>query len=188
MSASGPTRAPPGSIPTLTEVVPWPDAASPGPVAAPALPTAMPSAPAPQASPQAAPIPPVSPAPPATAPVAAGPVAPVAALPPSALPPAPPLPAAPPVAVSARPATAPVSAPVPPAAAVSEAELSQRVLADLQRQLDLMLEVRLREVLAPILTRAADALIRDARKELTATLRDAVVRSVAQEIARRDEH
>ena len=59
------------------------------------------------------------------------------------------------------------------------------MLADLQRQLDLMLEVRLREALAPVLARAADTLIRDARKELTATLRDAVARSVAQELARR---
>jgi hypothetical protein len=68
---------------------------------------------------------------------------------------------------------------------VSEAELSRQVLADLQRQLDLMLEVRLREALAPVLARVADTLIRDARKELTATLRDAIARSVAQELARR---
>ena len=59
------------------------------------------------------------------------------------------------------------------------------MLADLQRQLDLMLDVRLREALAPVLARAADALIRDARKELTAALREAVARSVAQELARR---
>ena len=81
----------------------------------------------------------------------------------------------------------PVPTPVAAAAAtpaVSEAELGRRVLADLQHQLDLMLEVRLREALAPALTRAADTLIRDARKELTATLRDAVARAVAQELAR----
>lgn len=66
-----------------------------------------------------------------------------------------------------------------------ENELSGRVLEDLQKQLELMLEVRLREVLAPVLSRAADTLIRDARKELTSTLRDAVARSVAQELARR---
>jgi len=75
--------------------------------------------------------------------------------------------------------------PAPVAPPVSEAELSRQVLADLQQQLDLMLEVRLREALAPALTRAADTLIRDARKELTATLRDAVARAVAQELARR---
>lgn len=99
---------------------------------------------------------------------------------------------------------APVAPPSPPAAAVpaamaapapfpaavpqvSQADLTQRVLADLQRQIDLMLEVRLREALAPVLARAADALIRDARKELTAALRDAVDRSVAQELARRED-
>ena len=70
-------------------------------------------------------------------------------------------------------------------APVSEAELNRQVLADLQRQLELMLEVRLREALAPILARATDALVRDARKELTAAMRDIVARSVAQELARR---
>jgi hypothetical protein len=84
------------------------------------------------------------------------------------------------VAESVRPAP---PSPQPPA--VDEAELVSSILVDLQRQLDLMLEVRLREVLAPVLSRAADALIRDARKELTATLREAVGRSVAQELHRR---
>jgi hypothetical protein len=76
-----------------------------------------------------------------------------------------------------------------PAAPVSaheadEEELIQRVLSDLQRQIDLMLEIRLREVLAPALTRATDALMREARTELASTLRDVVSRAVAQEIAR----
>ena len=65
--------------------------------------------------------------------------------------------------------------------------MGDRLLADLQRQLDLMLEVRLREALAPMLSRATDALIRDARKELTAVLRDAVNRTVAAEQAKRKE-
>jgi len=83
-----------------------------------------------------------------------------------------------------------VSAPVPeattpPPPAVSEADLVHQVLGDLQHQLDLMLEVRLREALAPVLSRTADTLIRDARKELTGTLREAVARAVAQELARR---
>ena len=130
MSLSGPGRGPPGGIPTLTEVVPWPSQA---PIA------------------------------PAFAPVAAG-----ASAVPSAL------------------LTA-IAAPLEPAAPIDEAQLTQRVLVDLQRQIDLMLEVRLREALAPVLARAADALIRDARKELTAALRDAVARSVAQELARRED-
>ena len=66
----------------------------------------------------------------------------------------------------------------------SEAQLVQRVLADLQRQTDLMLDYRLREVLTPLLARATDNLIREARGELASTLRDMVARAVAQELAR----
>ena len=69
-------------------------------------------------------------------------------------------------------------------AAPSEAQLVQRVLADLQRQTDLMLDYRLREVLTPLLARATDNLIREARGELATTLRDMVARAVAQEMAR----
>jgi hypothetical protein len=70
------------------------------------------------------------------------------------------------------------------AAGLSEDQLVQRVLADLQRQIDLMLDYRLREVLTPLLTRTADSLIREARSELASTLRDVVTRAVAQELAR----
>ena len=69
-------------------------------------------------------------------------------------------------------------------AEVDEDDLVQRVLADVQRQIDLMLEVKLREVLAPALTRATDALMREARTELASTLRDIVSRAVAQELSR----
>lgn len=79
----------------------------------------------------------------------------------------------------------PVHAATPaPAREVDEDELVQRVLADLQRQIELMLEVKLREALAPALTRATDALMREARTELASTLRDVVARAVAAEIAR----
>lgn len=67
---------------------------------------------------------------------------------------------------------------------IDEDELVQRVLVDLQRQIDLMLEVKLREVLTPALTRATDALLREARAELASTLRDVVARAVAQELSR----
>jgi len=83
---------------------------------------------------------------------------------------------------------APLEPPEPPtasaAAELDEEELVQRVLADVQRQIDLMLEVKLREALAPALTRATDALLREARTGLASTLRDVVSRAVAQEIAR----
>ena len=119
---NGDSPVPPGRVPTLTEVVAWPDAA--------AAPEAAAVAPAPPTLPPAAPI----------------------ALPQSAL---------------------------------TEAQLNERVLADVQRQIDLMLEYRLREVLSPLLARATDNLIREARNELASTLRDVVARAVAQELARK---
>ena len=76
------------------------------------------------------------------------------------------------------------NASAPVASFVSEEQLSQRVLADLQHQVDLMLEVRLREVLTPLLQRAADNLVRETRAELALTLREIVARAVAQEMAR----
>lgn len=81
-------------------------------------------------------------------------------------------PAAPPAIAAARPIS------------VDEEAMTQRVLADLQRQIDLMLEQRLREALGPALARMADTLIRDTRNELSSTLRDVVAKAVAQEITR----
>ena len=69
----------------------------------------------------------------------------------------------------------------------NEVQLTQRVLADLQRQVELMLEVRLREALAPLLARATDTLVRDARKELTAAMRDIVAKAIAKELGRHDD-
>ena len=68
---------------------------------------------------------------------------------------------------------------------IDEAALTARILASLQQKIDLMLEYRLREALAPSLARATDLVIREARDELAATLRDIVERAVAQESARR---
>ena len=63
-------------------------------------------------------------------------------------------------------------------APVDEAAIAERVLAEVQSQLDRMLEVRLREALAPALVRTADALVRDARREIVAVLREAVDRAI----------
>ena len=71
-----------------------------------------------------------------------------------------------------------------PAPSLDTDQLTQRVLTDLHRQIDLMLDYRLREVLTPLLTRAADSIVREARVELASTLRDVVARAVAQELAR----
>jgi len=69
-------------------------------------------------------------------------------------------------------------------APLSEDVIVQRVLADVQRQLDLVFEYKLRELLAPTLARIADSLIRDTRNELATTLREIVTRAVAQELQR----
>lgn len=163
-------RPPAGTIPTLTEVVSWRDpapAAESEVVAVPSPPAAAPQVPAPQGDTH-----------PVAAPVAAASSA-VAA----------PLPSPMPAPVPA-PAAAPVPAPTPAKPATpthADVQLTQRVLADLQRQVELMLEVRLRETLAPILARASDALVRDARKELTAAMRDIVSRSIARELGKRED-
>jgi hypothetical protein len=66
----------------------------------------------------------------------------------------------------------------------ADEQLTQRVLNEVQRHIDLMLEYRLRQVLGPILARAADGIVKDARQDLAATLRDVVARAVSQELAR----
>ena len=135
-------KPPPGTIPTLTEVVPWPGIQ-------------------PQTVPVVAATTPPVPTQPEVAPKSPDPLAPSLPM-------------------------APAQAPEGGGASVTEAQLAQRVLADVQKQVDLMLEVRLREALAPILARAGDALVRDARKELTTALRDVVARAVAKELGRDD--
>lgn len=79
---------------------------------------------------------------------------------------------------------APSPAPPPASSSLDEDQLTERILTELQRQVDLVLEYRVRELLTPILTRATDALVRDTRVELSRSLRDLVARSVAQEISR----
>ena len=118
----------------------------------------------------------VEPPPPPRAPVAPPPA--FAATAPSALSPLPP----PPPPRAAAPAAAPVAAPAAPP--LSEEAVVQRVLADVQRQLDLVFEYKLRELLTPALARIADSLIRDTRNELATTLREVVTRAVAQELHR----
>ncbi|HEX6363320.1 MAG TPA: hypothetical protein VFZ93_10210 [Albitalea sp.] len=79
------------------------------------------------------------------------------------------------------PGTAPVAGTPAPAA---ETELVRRVLDNVQRQVDLMLEQRLREAVGPALARATEALARELREELASALRDVVSRAVAQELSR----
>lgn len=102
-------------------------------------------------------------------------------------------PAPPAFAATAPAALTPQLPPLPPppapraaaaAAPLSEDVIVQRVLTDVQRQLDLVFEYKLRELLAPTLARIADSLIRDTRNELATTLREIVTRAVAQELQR----
>jgi hypothetical protein len=80
--------------------------------------------------------------------------------------------------------------PVPPALAadaadaVNEAELTQRVLVDVQRQIDRMFEFRMRESVGPVFAKLLDAFLIETREELNRTLHDVVRRAVAQELAR----
>lgn len=82
----------------------------------------------------------------------------------------------------------PASASAPPPQAVppgiTEAQLAQRVLGVVQKQIDGMIDFRLKEALAPILARHSEALVRDLREELSRTMSDVVARAVAQEMAR----
>ena len=57
-------------------------------------------------------------------------------------------------------------------------ELSGVVLAELLPRIEMLLEERLREALAPALARAADGLIRDAREQLAGTLQGLVQEAV----------
>jgi hypothetical protein len=71
-----------------------------------------------------------------------------------------------------------------PALEVTEAQLAQRVLGVVQKQIDGMIDFRLKEALAPILARHSEALVRDLREELSRTMADVVARAVAQEMAK----
>lgn len=97
-------------------------------------------------------------------------------------------------AARAEPAAPAQDAPPPAASTVAaagelagldEARIVEAVMNGLQQRIDLMLDFRLREALAPVLARATDAILREARDELTHTLHDVVTRAVSQELARR---
>lgn len=93
-------------------------------------------------------------------------------------------------ALPVKSAVAPAAVPLPPVLTepvlpeINETQLAQRVLADVQRQIDSMLDFRLKEAMGPILAKHSEALVRDLREELSRTMRDVVARSVTQEIAK----
>lgn len=63
--------------------------------------------------------------------------------------------------------------------------LITQVLAEMNPRIDMLFQSRLREALAPALARAADVLIRDARDEMSASLRELVQDAVARALQRR---
>ncbi|HIV70312.1 MAG TPA: hypothetical protein H9903_05250 [Candidatus Aquabacterium excrementipullorum] len=171
-----PPRPAPSHVPTLTEVIEIPEALPQSEVpvvdqvlvepVAEALPVSQPSVVAPVPTP-----PPAEPLHPWV----------------SAPAPAPSVFSAQPMPVVAAPAPVALPAtPTPPRlnAGVDEAAMAQRVLNEVQRQIDGMLEYRLREALTPILARTSESLVRELRQELSKTMRDVVSRAVAQEVAR----
>jgi hypothetical protein len=91
------------------------------------------------------------------------------------------------VAAEAAAPTPPAARPVDTRLLPTEDELVQRVLAALQQQVDLVLEFRVRELMSPILARAADSVVREARTELARSLREVVSRAVAEELRRQRE-
>lgn len=82
----------------------------------------------------------------------------------------------------AEPAELPLDGPLWDRAA--EQQLVERVLADVQRQIDPVLEQRLREMLASVLARWSEALVEDSRERLASVLRDVVEQAVAREFER----
>jgi hypothetical protein len=83
-----------------------------------------------------------------------------------------------------KPPPPPPAVPVTPPPAIDEARIAQRVLADLDKQLDLMFEHRLREALSPVLARMTDSLVREMRNQLAANMREMVARAVSLELDR----
>lgn len=109
------------------------------------------------------------------------PIAPPSPLPESVSPPQPPPPPQLPPVHEVE-----VEAPsvLPASPDINEAQLAQKILVDVQKRIDSMLEFRLRESMQPLLAQFIETLMADLRDELSRTMRDVVNRSVAQELAK----
>ncbi|OYU00351.1 MAG: hypothetical protein CFE40_03345 [Burkholderiales bacterium PBB1] len=83
------------------------------------------------------------------------------------------------VSASDEPAQQPVPMPV-----IDETALTQRLLTDLQHQVDSLLEQQLRAAMQPVLSRMADTLAQQAHEELASALRDMVALAVSREMIR----
>jgi hypothetical protein len=75
---------------------------------------------------------------------------------------------------------------LPPLGLVIDLEhMAQRVQANVQIQLEHLLEARLREAMAPLLAQQADALVQGLKVDMAQALSDMVARAVDQEITRK---
>lgn len=72
----------------------------------------------------------------------------------------------------------------PSSASPEESRLVERVLADLQPHIDLLLEHRLREALAPAFERLARSLLDETREAMSHSLREVLASSVVSELER----
>lgn len=74
--------------------------------------------------------------------------------------------------------------PAPDAGPGVQAGMEGELISRVMRELDLMLEARLREILAPAIARATDQMIREARDDLASMLGEILSRAVVQELSR----
>jgi hypothetical protein len=92
------------------------------------------------------------------------------------------------IGVGAAPDVEPVEVPAPaPQPVVDVDTVVGQVLSALMPRIDMLLESRLREALAPALARAADGLIRDTRSQLAVAVRDLVQEAVDRALQRRSD-
>jgi hypothetical protein len=79
-----------------------------------------------------------------------------------------------------------IAALAPPAQSqpMSENAVVERILAGLQQQVGTLFEQRVREVVTPALAKVGETLLTDLHLQLSISLRDLVVRAVADEVAR----
>jgi hypothetical protein len=68
---------------------------------------------------------------------------------------------------------------------VDEVQLTQRILEQIEQQLDVMVSERLSPLMLAVLDRAVEELAAHARNELASTLRGIVSQAVSQELAKR---
>jgi hypothetical protein len=67
---------------------------------------------------------------------------------------------------------------------LQESRIAARVIERLQPRIDVLFEHRLREALAPMVTRVYHAVAEEARKELAHRLREAVEQAINEELGR----